>query len=69
MSLTEKMSAQEKIAQLEARIVYLEEQVEKIRNMKITFVARPGEDDGVFGTHWDRMWEQFDLVMKRAFGK
>jgi hypothetical protein len=76
MSLVEKMSAQEKIAQLESRIVYLEDQVEKIRNLKVittttttdSFYARVDEE-GIFGAHWNRMWAEFDLVMKKAFGR
>jgi len=73
MTLVAKISAQEKIAELEGRIAKLEDRLKKIENLKVhvreTVAEETQVDGGIFGVHWDNMWREFDLVMKRAFSR
>jgi hypothetical protein len=54
-----KIPMQEKIAELERRIEALEKRNPEIRTVH----------PKVFGKHWHRMWQEFDEVMKQAFGR
>lgn len=58
---------QEKIAELEQRIVRLEEQAQD-RKKKTVLVATPySKGTSFFGPHWHKMWEEFHLAMKEIF--
>lgn len=61
-----KISAQEKIAELEGRIVALEDQM---RNLQSSTVCTKLASESVFGADWKAMWASFDRVMKKAFGE
>lgn len=62
-----KIDAQSKIAELERRIVALEEAAkERLGTSRERIVVERG---GIFGEDWDKMWASFDRVMKRAFGR
>jgi hypothetical protein len=66
-----KISVQEKIAELERRILDLECEAElhwgfapknyhrSYRNERTVVI-----DKSLFGEHWDNMWREFHLVMK-----
>ncbi len=57
-----KMSVQAKIAELESRIVALEEKRTVVSATTTRIVsAQP------FGEHWHKMWEEFHLMMKEVF--
>ncbi len=66
MALTEKISAQNKIAELEDRIVRLEKEVKALRDKQIGTTVKtmftPEAED-----HWKRMWKHFDLLTKGVF--
>ena len=67
-----KIPAQEKIAELEVRIAKLERDASEHwgRNYDYFTVDSTGlQGRNVFGEHWDRMWKEFHLAMKAAFGK
>ena len=59
--LITKISAQQKIAELESRIVELE----KWRSQSVTPRYTAHAADGVFGESWRKMWEHFHEVMKK----
>jgi hypothetical protein len=63
-----KVSLQSKIAELEQRIIALEER-ERLFMRQYSQQTISYDTSGVFGMHWDKMWEEFHLVMKAAFGK
>ena len=66
MSLVESIPLQKKIAELEARI----EKLEKSRNAPTGSFTRIYHSQGIgsmFGEDWDKMWEHFHKVMKKAF--
>ncbi len=63
-----KMSVQEKIAELEARILGLEERerlkVWQYSQQTVTHTTTVGTP---FGEHWTKMWNEFHLAMKDTF--
>lgn len=59
-----KISVQEKIAELEARIAALEQGRTTTTTTTRTVSMRT---KGPFGEHWDKMWEHFDKIMDNAF--
>jgi hypothetical protein len=64
-----KVSIQEKIAELESRIVGLESQCEI--HFGVAFKRYSGAPTpNVFATdsHWRKMWQEFDLMMRELFG-
>lgn len=57
-----KVSLQAKIAELESRIVALEQGLTgKTVQTTVTYGAKP------FGEHWRKMWDEFHLAMKESF--
>jgi hypothetical protein len=56
-----KISVQEKIAELEARIVKLEA-ASKSRNVEVTRI-----NEAMDGVEWKTMWASFDKFMARIF--
>jgi hypothetical protein len=62
-----KMDAQKKIAELEQRIVALENALKYSAGMHKTYVYQT--QSGLFGHHWANMWSEFELAMKEAFGR
>lgn len=67
-----KIPLQEKIAELEARITKLENDASEhwgrsYEYFSVDSTGLQGRD--VFGEHWDKMWKEFRLVMKTAFGR
>ena len=72
-----KMSVQEKIAELESRIAALESRItalEKGRTVRTTVVEETTETNTTtirgkapFGEHWDKMWDEFNLMFKDVF--
>lgn len=54
---------QEKISELEQRIVRLEEQNKWLcRSREASVMGK-----GAFGKHWRKMWEEFHLAVKEMF--
>lgn len=64
-----KIDAQTKIAELEQRIVALEEAMAKKTTVTTTRVETTVGRSAVFGKDWDNMWASFEQVMKNAFGR
>ena len=62
-----KVPIQEKVAELESRVALLEKALNLHSTITHTFSSSP--PDGVMWKHWDNMWQEFNLVMKTAFGK
>lgn len=63
-----KISVQEKIAELESRIVGLEERerlmTRQYSQQTVTHTTTVGTP---FGEHWHKMWDEFHLAMKGIF--
>lgn len=62
-----KIPAQEKIAELEARIAKLEKDAEEHWGRVYQYRSVSTSRKGVFGEHWNKMWEHFDKLMESAF--
>ena len=60
-----KIDAQRKIAELESRIVALEKACRIHAGVTRQF-SMPYEP--AWRRHWDMMWKEFDLMMRKAFG-
>ena len=59
-----KVSLQSKIAELESRIAALE----KGRTTRtVTETVTTVRASGAFGEHWDKMWNEFHLMMGEMF--
>lgn len=65
MTDVSKMSVQEKIADLEMRIVALEKGLKIHSQTTRYFTSFSGSS--VLWEHWHKMWKEFDAVMKEAF--
>jgi hypothetical protein len=63
MAITESIPLQEKIAELERRIEALEK-AQKVTHTTVTRTFYSKATDGIFGKHWDKMWEHFSETMK-----
>lgn len=65
-----KVPLQDKIAELESRIAGLEERERLLmgRSSQQTVTTTTTVTAKGFGEHWSKMWEEFHLVMKEAFG-
>ena len=57
-----KITVQEKIAELESRIVTLEDQVKKLTNATVSTKLA---SDSIFGDSWKQMWKSFHEVMAK----
>ena len=64
--IIESIPLQEKIAELERRIEALEKGPPKVRRtVTRTFHSKPF--DGIFGERWNKMWDEFNEMMKAVF--
>lgn len=64
-----KIPLQEKIAELERRIVRLEEHARGDTGAIYSRITKNGKaiEGKRFGPHWSKMWEEFHLAMKEMF--
>lgn len=62
-----KISVQEKIAELETRIVGLEERERLLMRRYSQHFQQTVTLTGPFGEHWKKMWDEFHLMMKEVF--
>ena len=65
MAIVESIPLQEKIAELERRIEALEKGPKVRRTVTRTFHSKPF--DGIFGERWNKMWDEFNEMMKAVF--
>lgn len=63
--IIESIPLQEKIAELERRIEALEKGPVRRRTVTRTFHSKPF--DGIFGERWNKMWDEFNEMMKAIF--
>jgi hypothetical protein len=64
-----KIDIQEKIAELESRIVELEKKVARFSTVTRTVTTEEKMMSSAFGEHWRKLWMEFHEVMKSAFGR
>jgi hypothetical protein len=57
-----KIPAQEKIAELERRVIALEEQARKLQK---SHIASKLSSESLFGDSWKQMWRSFHEVMNK----
>ena len=66
-----KISVQEKIAELESKVTELERRIAALEGRTATFTRVTStstiDEPAVFGEHWRKMWDEFNLVMKDVF--
>lgn len=65
MTLIERIPLQEKISELERRIVALEKKPCRCRVVREVTVSGPSLDAN---PHWKALWREFDALMKSIFG-
>jgi len=64
--IVESIPLQEKIAELERRIEALEK-AQKVTHTTVTRTFHSKPFDGIFGERWNKMWDEFNEMMKAVF--
>lgn len=65
-----KIPLQEKLAELESRIEFLELVNNVTHDQQAYWRGRKSVSKNLrFSDHWDKMWEHFHLAMKEIFGR
>lgn len=69
-----KIPIQEKIAELERRLVDAEAKIRKLESQRVDSfesrrVMRYKTTSGTVDAHWHAIWEHFDAIWKHVFGK